>query len=194
MKKALGWIAGLLALSLLIVGAYFLYGYLSDTYLSNPSLTTPTDPPVQTDNPDDTTDYSAPEFTVFDWNGNPVSLSQLKGRPIVLNFWASWCPPCKAEMPDFEKMYLKYGDQVVFMMVNMTDGSQETLATAKAHIEKEGYTFPVYFDTNMQAAYAYYVTSLPQTFFIDKNGDLYTYYPGMITEQQLEKLIEMILP
>ena len=194
MKKALGWIAGLLALSLLIVGAYFLYGYLSDTYLSNPSLTTPTDPPVQTDNPDDTTDYSAPEFTVFDWNGNPVSLSQLKGRPIVLNFWASWCPPCKAEMPDFEKMYLKYGDQVVFMMVNMTDGSQETLATAKAHIEKEGYPFPVYFDTNMQAAYAYYVTSLPQTFFIDKNGDLYTYYPGMITEQQLEKLIEMILP
>ena len=138
-------------------------------------------------------DSKAPDFTVVDGTGAEVKLSDFVGKPVVLNFWASWCPPCKAEMPDFEEAYKKYKDDVVFMMVDMTDGVQETVDQAQAHIASCGYTFPVYFDTNSEAAYAYYVSSIPQTFFIDAGGNLVAYADSMIDAAALEKGIGMIL-
>ena len=89
----------------------------------------------------------APDFTVYDADGNEVKLSDFFGRPIVVNFWATWCSPCKREMPSFERMYEKYGEDVVFLMVNLTDGYQDTVKKASDFVEKNGYTFPVYFDT-----------------------------------------------
>lgn len=133
----------------------------------------------------------APDFTVIDYDGNEVSLSDLFGIPIVLNFWASWCAPCKSEMPDFDAAYAEH-DDVIFMMVNMTDGLRETVETAKAHVEDEGYSFPVYFDTEYSAAEAYVVYSLPTTYFIDKDGNLVTRAVGMIDAETLEKGIAMI--
>ena len=134
----------------------------------------------------------APDFTVVDINGNEVKLSDMRGKPVVVNFWASWCPPCKAEMPDFESVYKKYGDNVVFMMVNMTDGYQETLSKAKAHISQNGYTFPVYFDTMSSAAYSYNITSIPATYLIDDKGNLVGYKNGMLTAEALEEAIALI--
>lgn len=135
----------------------------------------------------------APDFTVLDWDGNAVKLSDLVGKPIVLNFWASWCPPCKAEMPDFEEAYKKYGDKVIFMMVNLTDGYSETIDTAKAHIVSSGYTFPVYFDVAFQGAYAYQVESIPQTCFINARGQLVSTSVGMIDGATLEARIGVLL-
>ncbi|MFA9465563.1 MAG: TlpA family protein disulfide reductase [Velocimicrobium sp.] len=148
----------------------------------------------QEDSSDTETKTQAIDFTVVNNQGEEVSLTSLIGKPIVLNFWASWCSPCKSEMPDFQKFYEKMGSEVEFVMVNMTDQSRETLDSAKEFIQKEGYTFPTYFDVDQSAAYAYYVTSIPTTFFIDKDGYIVTYGQGALDEETLQKAIEMIMP
>lgn len=135
----------------------------------------------------------APDFTIIDADGNDVSLSDFEGTPVVLNFWASWCPPCKSEMPDFDKVYGELGEDVTFLMVNMTDGNRETTETAKDFIETSGYSFPVYFDTEQEAAIVYSVRSIPTTYFINEEGLLVTGAQGAISEDILRKGISMII-
>ena len=142
---------------------------------------------------DETLEGLAPDFPMMDANGNQVNLSDLVGKPIVLNFWASWCPPCKAEMPDFEEAYKKYGDDVVFVMLNLTDGYRETKAKADAHVASCGYTFPVYYDTAMKGAIAYKVSAVPQTCFINARGQLVSTSVGMMDGATLEGWIERLL-
>lgn len=134
----------------------------------------------------------APDFTVYDAKGKKVRLSDFEGTPVVLNFWASWCPPCKAEMPDFQEAYETWGDDVVFLMVNMTDGRTETMETAQALIADQGYTFPVYYDKKLDAAQAYQVASIPCTYFIDEDGYLVSQQVGIISAHKLEKGIKDI--
>ena len=94
-------------------------------------------------------------------------------------------------MPDFDKAAEKYSD-VQFLMVNATDGNRETISVAKEYIEKEGYRFDVFFDTKQEAVNSFYVTGLPSTYFIDKDGNLVTYGSGMLDMATIEKGIEMI--
>ena len=137
---------------------------------------------------------SAPDFTVQDAAGRAVSLSAFKGKPVVLNFWASWCPPCRSEMPDYEKVYRQYGGRgVVFMMVNLTDGDRETAAAAKRFLQKNGYTFPAYFDMGLGAANAYGIASIPDSIFIDRNGKIAKAYEGAIDAAAMKQNIEAIL-
>lgn len=135
----------------------------------------------------------APDFTVVNWDGEDVKLSDLFGKPIVINFWASGCGPCRNEMPDFQAAYEKYGDDVQFMMVNYIGFFGETVDSAKEFVNGQEYTFPVYFDTDNSAAATYGIYSIPQTFFIDKHGEIVAYAQGMIDETSLEKGIGMIL-
>ena len=148
-----------------------------------------TDPPVTYD-PDKNT---APDFTVLDANGKKIRLSDNFGKPIVINFWATWCPPCKRELPDFDKLCMEYGDKVVFMMVNLTDGRRDTVEGTKSFVSKNGYTFPVYFDTENNGAAAYNVSSIPQTTFIDANGNVYTTRIGAMNEAALRSYITALL-
>ena len=134
----------------------------------------------------------APDFKIVDREGKELKLSDMRGKPVILNFWASWCGPCKSEMPDFDAAFKKYGNEINFMMVNLTDGSKETIETASTFIDGTDYTFPVYFDTASQGAAAYGVSSIPVTYFIDAEGYLVAYGKGMLSADALQSGIDML--
>lgn len=145
----------------------------------------------ETENAEET-ELLAPDFTVYDYDGNAYKLSDFTGKPVILNFWASWCPPCKSEMPDFEKAYNEYGEEIVFMMINLTDGERETVDKGQEHINNEGYTFPVYFDTEFSANYNYSTGSIPSTFFINAEGEVAAYAVGAIDYDTILVGMEMM--
>jgi len=134
----------------------------------------------------------APDVHIFDREGNEVLLSQYFGKPMVLNFWASWCGPCQSEMPDFNDKHKELGDQVSFVMVNMTDGQRETVESASAFIDRNGFEFPVFYDTTGEAAYVYQAYSLPTTYFIDAGGHVIAQAVGAIDAATLQKGIDLI--
>ncbi len=134
----------------------------------------------------------APDFTVLDGEGNSVKLSEQFGKPIVLNFWASWCGPCKSEMPEFDDVYEEMGADVIFMMVNLVDGQRETKEKGGKYVEEQGFSFPIYFDTEQEAALAYGIRSIPTTLFIDKDGYISAGAEGAIDVETLRKGIELI--
>ncbi|MBO5769712.1 MAG: TlpA family protein disulfide reductase [Spirochaetales bacterium] len=133
-----------------------------------------------------------PNITVFDKDGNVVNLTDFRGKPVVLNFWASWCGPCKNEMPTFDEVYKEVGNDVYFVMVDMTDGVRETVESGSAYVEKMGYSFPVYYDTAQNAAYTLGISSIPMTIFLDAKGHGVTYYIGALNKDALLYGIDVV--
>lgn len=121
------------------------------------------------------------DFTVFNAAGKQIALSSLAGKPIVMNFWASWCTPCQEEMDFFQQAYDLYGSDIHFFMISI-DTSQKD---AQAFIQKKGYTFDIYFDSARQAQEAYHISSVPQTYFIDRNGNIIAYKAGTLSMSAL---------
>jgi thiol-disulfide isomerase/thioredoxin len=184
---------------LLLGCAYVLYQELGQQLAADQLIlsTQPTAPSSTPSDPNVTTPTEtlplAPDFIIYDEDGKEVRLSDFYGKPIVLNFWASWCGPCKMEMPDFNEKHLQMGEEIHFLMINMTDGYRETVDIASTFIQAQGYTFPVYYDTAGNASMTYGVYSLPTTFFIDAEGHAIAQAVGAIDAETLQRGIDMIV-
>ena len=130
------------------------------------------------------------DFSMTDSKGNKVNLNDfiLAGKPVVLNFWASWCPPCASEMPHFNKAFLEMGEQVQFMMVNLGEPSH----IGANYVKEKNFSFPVFFDTYEEGAYEYRINAIPLTLFINREGDIALKAPGSLSENALRNGIELI--
>lgn len=206
MKKNKTFILLAVLLVILIGGAGFFYNKLSSSYKTDALTETSQAAENETDSEEtedsqtssEETDSgenaaeTAPDFTMTDASGEEVKLSDFFDKPVVLNFWASWCGPCKSEMPHFEDAYQKYGEDINFVIVNLTDGARETVENASDFIEEQGYTFPLYFDTNTEGAMTYGTYSIPVTYFIGADGVPVAQANGALDAATLQKGLDMI--
>jgi len=135
----------------------------------------------------------APDIMILNEDGDEVYLSTLLGRPVVLNFWATWCPSCGRESPYFEKMYHELGSEFELLKVVLLDGRRETQTTVDAFMTENNYTFPLHFDKTGDASRAYNVRFIPMTFFINSEGYIAATIQGPASETTLRSGIEAII-
>ncbi|PAB58385.1 TlpA family protein disulfide reductase [Anaeromicrobium sediminis] len=126
----------------------------------------------------------APKFTLKDLNGKDVSLSDYKGKIVLINFWATWCAYCDMEMPDLEKLN-KENDDLVVLAVNVREGKD----IVEKYIKEGKYTFPVALDESGDVSAKYLVSAFPTTYFVDKEGLLLGAVPGMMTAAQMDEIV-----
>ncbi len=151
-----------------------------------PLPSTPTPDPNATPTPENL----APDFTAINLQtGKPISLSDYRGKIVFLNFWGSWCPPCRMEMPAFQEVYEEYGDQVVIIGVGVNDSE----ANLRGFVQEKGITYPIVWDRTSEVARKYRIRSLPTTYRIDQNGVMTGVAVGALTKEQLVKAIESML-
>ena len=182
MKENTKFILLAVLLVIIVALAAALYPKLSRQYQSE--NTVPAETKENTEN--------AIGFTVYDTDGNAVSLSDMTGKPTVINFWATWCRYCVEELPIFHHYAKEYMDEINFMMVDLPDGYRETKEKALAFAKNEGYDFPIYFDSDGSASNAYQIQSIPMTLLIDRDGNLYKIHIGLMNEAALKQYIEIL--
>ena len=139
------------------------------------------------------------DFELKDQYGKTQKLSDYKGKVVFLNFWATWCPPCKMEMPDIQKIYEKYEKQgeksevVVLSVAAPNTQDEKDIDGIKSFLEENGYTYPVLMDDGGYTFGAYRISSLPTTFMIDKEGNVFGYVQGGLTQEAMESIIEQTI-
>ncbi len=137
--------------------------------------------------------FLAPDFTLESLSGDQISLSDMRGKVVVLNLWASWCPPCRAEMPALQRVYQENQERgLEVLAVNMT--AQDSLADVEAFVQEFNLTFPVLLDTGGEVGNAYLMRALPTTFFIDREGVIQrVIVGGPMSEITLQSTVEQLL-
>ncbi|MDO4332791.1 MAG: cytochrome c biogenesis protein/redoxin [Eubacteriales bacterium] len=139
----------------------------------------------------------APDFTLSDQNGVEHTLSDYKGKTVFLNFWATWCPPCRSEMPQIQALYEKYGenegDLIVLGVASPDYGNEGSATEIAAFLSENGYTFPVVMDDLGLYSSQYGIRAYPTTFMIDKDGNVYGYVEGALTGEIMESIVQQTM-
>ncbi|CAG0967684.1 glutathione peroxidase [Anaerolineales bacterium] len=135
-------------------------------------------------------DYAAPELNLVDMAGNNVSLRDYTGSVVLVNLWATWCPPCKEEMPALQSFYEKHRSEG-FALIGINQ--EETLEIVKPFVADFGLTFPVWLDENYMAQRMFNTMSLPSSFVIDRNGTVRLMWVGAVSDKFLEKYVTKII-
>lgn len=140
----------------------------------------------------------APDFTLVDQFGNSHTLSDYQGKTVFLNFWGTWCPPCRAEMPDIQELYEEYGensgDVIILGVATPNLGKEGSSEDVAAFLEENGYTYPTVMDEGgVIAGGSYYISAFPTTFMIDKNGNVFGYATGQLTKDIMENIIQQTI-
>lgn len=152
--------------------------------------------------PDTSDRVEAPDFTLVDQYGEEHTLSDYKGKVVFLNFWATWCPPCREEMPDIEALYKEYGenseDLVILSVANPKtkdnpNNNDKTIEEVTKFMEDNGYSYPALMDTTGDVLLQYYITAFPTTFMIDREGRVISYANGALTKDIMKNIITQAL-
>jgi cytochrome c biogenesis protein CcmG/thiol:disulfide interchange protein DsbE len=134
---------------------------------------------------------AAPDFTLRTLDGGIVTLSELRGRPVLINFWASWCLACRAEAPDLQRLYADYQNRgLIILGVNATQ--QDTLADAQAYASEFKLTFPIPLDEKGEVVKAYGVVGLPTTYFVDARGIVRSVVIGQLSPAAMAAGLELM--
>lgn len=135
------------------------------------------------------------DFTLYDQYGKEHKLSDYEGKTVFLNFWATWCPPCRSEMPHIEEIYKEYGlnkdDVIILGVASPKLGKETSEEEIKQFLTENKYTFPTVFDVAGEVVYQYGISSYPSTFIIDKEGYITQYVPGAMDKDTMKYLIEL---
>ena len=134
----------------------------------------------------------APDFHYQDTDGQSVSLSDLRGKPVLINFWAMWCSPCRVEMPYLQQVYTEWsGNGLVFLAINNGDSASQV----GEFMQSQGLSFPVLLDTRGSITQSYNIVGLPTTFFIDKDGIIQDLKVGaFLSVAEIESRLSKIMP
>ncbi len=196
---------------LVVIGLLMVTGWmnsLSGSLASSDPQATPTTQvtpqPEETPKPEESAapeETQAPvpalDFTLTDQFGNTHTLEQYKGKTILLNFWATWCGPCRSEMPDLQEIYEDYGknekDLVVLGVAAPNLGQEGSVEEITAFLEENGYTYPTLMNTDASLFYSYGISSFPTTFMIDKNGNVYGYVSGALSREVFDDIIQQTM-
>lgn len=131
---------------------------------------------------------SAHNFSLMDLDGREVTLAEFEGQPVIINFWATWCPPCRLEMPEFQRAYEAHKeDGLVILAVNVAESAE---AVRSFFYDEMGYTYTPLLDEESRVAEAYGAVGLPATFFVDATGEVTAVHRGALTQAQLQNYLE----
>lgn len=131
----------------------------------------------------------APLFTLSNLKGEEVSLKELRGKYVLLNFWAAWCPPCRAEMPDLNKFHQENKEEFIVVGVNLADKTKKV----RELMNVKGYNYPILLDHNKEIGSRYRVSALPTSYFLGPQGRIKYIKRGLITAEELKKIKEKIM-
>ncbi|MEA4921432.1 MAG: cytochrome c biogenesis protein/redoxin [Clostridiaceae bacterium] len=181
------------AVLMIIMGVLMLTGYFTPASASAPS-----DASESSDSQEEERNkVSAPEITLKDRDGNEHSLEDYKGKTVFLNFWATWCGPCKSEMPDIQKLYENYGsneDDIVIISIACPNYYKETSQQKiEKFLDENEYTYPVLFDADAATLEAYGVSSFPTTYMIDDDGNIFGYVQGSMSYETMVDIIKQTI-
>jgi thiol-disulfide isomerase/thioredoxin len=130
----------------------------------------------------------APDFSLQQLGAGRLRLSDLKGKPVIINFWATWCAPCKEEMPLLDQAASRYSDELIVLGVNAGEAAE----VIQPYIDSTGINFPILLDSDEKLADLYFVRNFPMTFFVDSQGVLQAQHIGLLQETSLSRYLSTV--